>query len=1509
MQTDTPAVPERSPAAEAACAFQDHLIAARLPSWLRAATPAHMQRLGTALRRSLETRRSLERLLQRIQPIDSFTTQALETALRKHSGDDYQVNRWSMLVGNRQLVINQLPVGAHLTEVVYQEIPLLEAALRNFTAEEAKPDGQPKGNRLMNARSGRTRPLTAVEFAKLCRDTDLGGQYQGHLNDVLKPGSTDPQDAPALIANACRDLLLVDAYEARLKKVLSEKELELIEGLCATGTPSQLEGDPVVAKQLSLLSCPIEQVLVLEVVDEGLIRNTTRRVLVHIPDDANGAWCAFDSLRAFANALGRRLRQPSYQAFFSRFIPRSRSQAFFSTIIAAYADLVSTANADLDERMTAYATPLFSAMARGRIQQIKADAATIAMPVASLDRAIQQAHDQRLAAEGWTLVGLAGLFVPLIGAGLLAMTAWKLLSESFHGVRAWQAGEDAQALDHLIHVGSDLAIIAATAAGVTVARNLWTRSAVVDAMVPARLDDGSVKLWDRDLTRYRSGPPPATAEPDSEGIYRVQDRAWVKMAGQHYRVVQQPSTGRWRIASLEGHGPELVHNGAGSWRLWSEQPASWTDRFDLFRRFGGDFSALTDDQIDQVLAAHGFDASHLRALHINLEAPPAELVDTVERYRLDQRIEVCLDGLRDERAVTDTMLLKAAQALPGTKGLDGKALADVVSAQRRTLFEAVYDAGQETATAEVKVLCRQFVSLHRRVAEEILQGATDQEIKTLKDEKRVPLRLAQIARASVRQIRVARVYEAFDIEAPQSLDVAKAALSLLKYLPSPTPGLRWRLIEGTVDSVQLFDTEQGDQVLTLLHDKGQFQRVNADKQLIGAPGELFEVMASGYTESQRSTLGLEAPLGESLKSLLGKQARLHRQALVDVLTPKQTGRFRPPQRLANGRLGYLLDGLHSTPASAAEQPQALSAMLREIYPSFSDAQVTAWINQVRSTGRTVEAELARLRQELDALEGYLYQWQRQSTNLITRTHRRYLRNAMVACWQRRLSYHYEVIEESQTYRFTLHGVALETLPELPASVSFAHVAELSLLNMGITEVTDAFLRAFPNLEILELSGNQLVRIPRGVIDLRRLRELDLFNNQIVLDPGQSTILASCEHLDYLNLSLNPLGRTFSVNAMNGLRRLYLRSTGIRDIPHGLLDRQALVVADLRANQLTELPDRFYTVPHWVRRCFLFTDNPLTEEESVRLRTARLALGAQPPDPVEGLTLGELRHRWLDASELLERGELSTRWENVYGETGSEDFFYLLARLLETADFQRSPRYLVGRVFGMIYAMHEHAELARELFTLATDTVTCNDSAALCFSNLELRMLVWQAEQDPGTSESALSHLGVQLWRLDEIDRIALQDIQTRRASGADPDEIEVALAYRVALRDALDLPAQPGDMMFARVSGLTAETIAQARADVLQRETADAIVASLVEREFWQDYLLRTQAARFETMDAPFRERLEAVWEGPEVTDSEHVAQIDGIREEWVQARRALMTELSLPIIQHRLTVMTAESS
>ncbi|MFB4390603.1 MULTISPECIES: NEL-type E3 ubiquitin ligase domain-containing protein [unclassified Pseudomonas] len=1090
------------------------------------------------------------------------------------------------------------------------------------------------------------------------------------------------------------------------------------------------------------------------------------------------------------------------------------------------------------------------------------------------------------------MLNLAGLFLPGIGLTLLALNAWQLLGEVYHGIEAWHEGDTSDALNHLFNVAGDLAQVAATAVGGQVLLNAWRRARRVDELVAATLEDGSTRLWNQDLSAYRSEAP-AAAVRDEQGVLRLGELAWVSMDGHTYPVTKAPEGG-WRLRTQAGLAPRLRHNGAGAWRLWSEQPQEWDDVQRMFRRLGYPFDQLDEQQVSRVLLGQGLDATHLRALHVHGLAADAQLFDNVARYRIDQRIRDLMWDLGGGGEVNDGELLEHARTL---LGLDATAPVSIVQvrAQRAALFQRVYEAEQGEDEASVATLRRQFPSLHSRAARELLRQARGDERQRLQLEGRVSLRLAQAARQVTRRIRLSRACDGLYLHAPQDADLARVAIGLSPGLYGAPATLGWRLFEGSTQGPLLHTAgvQGGPGCFDLVHQNGQFLLLDAQGLQVSGPGELFETLAAAYgPEQRRAMLGLE-PFGDDLRALLGERAASQGEALAQWLQePPAIGWFRPPQRLLDGRLGYPLSGRRA----GNGMPRAMLARLRDLYPSFDDAQVEAWLQGIRDAGRESGAELQRLEGEYLRLHRHLLAWSEAPDTLMERLDRRDFAEALCSSWQRRTSHLHNQMREPVGYRLSVWATTLPSLPDLPEQVSFAHVRELSLLNMGIEQIPASFLQRFTAVEVLELSHNRLTRLPAGLAELPALRELDLFANDIALDADQAEQLSGCVALEFINLSLNPLRRTFALERMSSLSRIHLRGTQIDQLPSGLLGLQRLTVADLRGNRLHELPEAFYQAPADVSRRILLQGNPFAPRTAARYSGFRELHGL--PTPVEVEASLAPRERWLDAAAIDARAQYGSYWNGLEAEDGSVDFFNLLSRLLETSDYQNLAHRpgLATRVFTLMQAMCEHAGLREAVFSDAQVALTCQDSATLRLSNLELRALVWRArvQAGEGGQEAALLHLGRQLWRLDEVDRIALEDIQARREDGADPDQIEVGLAYRLALRDELDLPAQPQDMAFAEVAGLDQGRIDRALAQVRTAQTPERVALSLAQRDFWQEHLLNQHAERFEALDAAFFERQQALMDAPEaLPEGAYLEAMNRIGDERQAARLALMRTLT----------------
>lgn len=1429
-------------------AYQDGFIAERLPQWMKSATPQQLARLGEAMGESVALRSHLKRVLARIEALDGFLKSKLQAALRTRYSAQFNLHQWSFIGGHPEPVINTQPVGVHLTMLRYDKRSLLEAAVRNFTAQETEAGGQPRGNRLTSARQGTIKAPSATEFAKVCRELDLGRAYQQHLDDVLSGPVTD--DKPAwtvlsLLADWSRHAMLLDAYKARDSAGLSERELESIARLCAKDEP-QGKASPVTAQRLSLLDCDLQQIVV---IDES---HNDARVLLYVPGDPNGAWSAFSSLRKLANELGRRLRSQAYQTFFRRFVRRRDSHTFYSIVVPAYEDLAIWANISLDESLAPYGTPFFSALAHARIEQIKDDAKVIVAPVDELDRALQREHDERLAAEGQALLSAAGLFVPVLGEVLLAASAWDVLGDVYHGIEAWQDNRTRLACKHLLNVATAVAVASATTTAVGGVRSLMARSSVVDDLVPAHLEDGSTKLWDQDITAFRSEAPPAGATSDAAGIFRLGARAWIKMEGHYYGVRQRTEDGQWQLLPQAGHGPLLRHNGAGAWRLWCEQPANWEDVHYLFRRLGGHFRELDDERIDLVLSFHGLEAEDLRGLHVYGRAPDAGLLDSTVRAHLDQRIRDMVNRLRSGQQVEDAFALQGAQRLPGAAELPDQALAEVVWQARRALLQDLYEHMPNRESLGSTMLRQVFPRLHWRAAQGLVDAATTIDRQRLLDSGRVPLQLAEEARACAHNLRVTRVYEALHLDTPQDADVARVAIGMLRYLPGAATGIRWRLLEGSASGPLLVASEEGATACDLIHVDGKFLVVAPQTNLLGEPRELFDAMAAAYAGQQAATaMGIADPFAHNLRVLLARQA-IDRPSEVRELLSKGQGkdRWQAPLRQDDGRLGYPLSGRLTGSSARRRGPWMIQVELRRIYPTYTDAQISAWQVAMQRAGRDMAVEVRQLRHALKTLEQTLNAWLTATTALLARSDRRRVMGQLLACWKRITDDAAPFNPSGGENRLELNGLRPGSLPPLP-SRSFSHVSELTILNMDLGHVPEYFLQAFPNLRILRVSGNRLTRLPAHLHQLPRLRELNLYDNRIILDDDQVSELARCSRLEYINLSHNPLGQAFSVGGFARLRRLLLRNTLIDALPPGLLECADLDYADLSDNRINRIPPMFHQAPLWLRHRVLLMGNPLAEQDVQALRVAFQS--------IQGVNTQAIA--WSGTVAVPERDQMLELWHAIEAVEGSGGIMTVLRRLLDTADFQKQPKALARRVLNMLRNMHEQTDLRTELFTHADDDLTCQDSVTLRFTNLEVRMLAVkakaQAGAEAGAQTQALLELGRRLWRLAQVEDHLFSFLRAQAEAGTPLDEVEVMLGYQQALRGSLDLPIEASEMAFPEYAHLDPARVDRIRARVRAAEQQEALASWMVDQDFWREHLLAENAEHFDQGNTRHHRKLE----------------------------------------------------
>nr|WP_243897574.1 NEL-type E3 ubiquitin ligase domain-containing protein [Pseudomonas asiatica] len=450
------------------------------------------------------------------------------------------------------------------------------------------------------------------------------------------------------------------------------------------------------------------------------------------------------------------------------------------------------------------------------------------------------------------------------------------------------------------------------------------------------------------------------------------------------------------------------------------------------------------------------------------------------------------------------------------------------------------------------------------------------------------------------------------------------------------------------------------------------------------------------------------------------------------------------------------------------------------------------------------------------------------------------------CWRERVPAQVLAQHERLTVTWQFSAYDLRSLPELGPLFSFPHVTELSLRSLLLKEVPEQFLLSFPNLSSLELSYNKLQRLPESLSLLNDLRILDLSGNRISLDESQAQVLAQCSRLRYLNLSHNRLNMTFSVAQMNQLAELRLRNAGLVLLPEGITDCQTLYMLDASNNFINLLPPNFIQSRLWREGYVALSGNPVLLQQAEDVQEAwNIPEDSSVPH----------RFRWMDRLDGVERENLGIRWSTIEQMDGVTNFMQLLKQLTRSQDFTH-PRYgemLASRVLAMMEKVDKSAALANEIFAHAL-VENCADNATVVFQQLEIRCLVWDAEQaaPSGSQEQALVKLARQLWRQQEVDFIALREAE---AAGAGNESIEWALAYSIRLRDDLGLPGNARSMLHAGIPDLDDASVMRAADQVRRNETDQSVAVWMVQQPFWRNYLEKRYVRELE-VPASFQNQL-----------------------------------------------------
>ncbi|WP_054885436.1 leucine-rich repeat domain-containing protein [Pseudomonas sp. NBRC 111130] len=630
------------------------LISAQLPLWARHITPQHWQAMRRSQRveafdqdwynnaapdlresvtashaRLQSAQAALASSLKGLKQISEFAEPLLQTRLAEagftaslHGSELLRVERtwtWS--------------VSGYLYS--HRRDPLLQAALQNFADDETftresaialsdkihvtritvdgrAPTGPqtPPGHFLLASERYEVErlALTPEAFAQLCRELDLGGAYQAHLQQCFAA----PQAREQAIA-VRRDRLRLAADVAYLRHALSGATRDQVDKL--------LQGGDVPCWQLALFGIVLHEVMLIDAGSSGW--------LLYLPDDSPALHLCTD-VDAIHQLLVELLKAPENRQRLHPYLSQADQPRMLDLL---QQNLDETRAADLHPTLQAINGKPFDFYQDQHLARLKSAAEQIAVPTAVADA---QARAKRIAAWeslGLDVLNLAAFFIPSVGTVMLAVTACQLLGEVYEGYEAWHEGDRHQALQHLEAVGLNLAVIGGLATAGRVVPKLFS-SPLLESLQEVRCSDGRDRLWQPDLLPYRSPQVlPEGLPANAQGQYLQGDRHYIRMDGQLYEQRFDPHIQQWRIVhpeAADAYQPPLEHNGQGAWRAAHEQPQAWPFTV-LARRLGEDYAAFTPAQLELAGQICGVDAARLRLVHLEGRPAPALMLDTLGR--------------------------------------------------------------------------------------------------------------------------------------------------------------------------------------------------------------------------------------------------------------------------------------------------------------------------------------------------------------------------------------------------------------------------------------------------------------------------------------------------------------------------------------------------------------------------------------------------------------------------------------------------------------------------------------------------------------------------------------------------------------------------------------------------------------------------------------------------------------------------------------------------------------
>lgn len=1101
-------------------------------------------------------------------------------------------------------------------------------------------------------------------------------------------------------------------------------------------------------------------------------------------------------------------------------------------------------------------------------------------------------------------------FVPLLGEVMLAYTAYQLLDELVEGVVDLAEGQAMEAAGHLVGVVSDVVQLAAFGVGGQLAQ-----SAFVNGLKAVEVN-GKTRLWNPDPRPYRQNLQLAAGSTADElGLHTHQGQKILPFEGEHYAVKLDGGEHRIQHATRPGaYAPPLQRN--PSPRAWSDQrrlAELGPDPEQVLHTSGLDHATLRAIQADNLAAPLLEDTRKRVRLNRQAAALP-------ERLRAGEPVDqdtywsphiVCeLPGWPQDRAIVvyehpdlsghhlrfgpdeaahtlaishdDLNLGHLPQQLVGF--LDGPQLtallgelpadrqaqidalrnrmADHLAKRQGALFAYLYHHSEDLTTEHGLLVRTDCPGLPKALVKDVLAQARPDELAIMGTEKRLPLRLKNLARALRLQARGAHAYQGLYEPALFGPATEQMVLDTLRLhsdslgdcrveVRQHTPIANLRASAGPLDARQR---------RLLLKTDGVYEVYDAHQQRLHPAANFFEALLNALPVAKR-------PVSE--------QAEFKDWVMTTLRAPepRRTVMAERPAPSKQDAQVLLQKPMHAITSWVSHLfPGSLEQRVKALYPYAEQSVIDDYLHTLNDPAQRVRFEAREV--EKTELQHDLSNWINSAAPHETQgqgMQRLYLAKALLRAWEENLS------ADANGIRVSLQGVRLTgLLADLHLRANFAHVLHLDIINGQLLNSDMALLDHFPYLLSLSLRHNQLTQLPHAVRGMASLTHLSLEDNPIQWNAVSLRQLGNLRHLRQLSLAHNRnLMRAPDIGGLVHLEALNLRNTGISEWPEGLFDqpRPWDFYLDVQNTAINNLPQFLPWQPQAEVLARARVDrNHLSPNAEQRLVSYRLEAGL---DPYRSYPPKGDAQFWLALEQPQHQPWMQQLWQDIEAEHGSQGFFEVLKSLEPSAFFedeedaalyQRGRADLSDKVWRMLLTMEGDTDLRTRLFQMASNPVTCADAGAHTFNAMGFEVQLVEINRDlHGESrELKLAHLARGKSRLDRLNRVAQADIRQRikpREDGGlglrfstqmvdgEPgtvDEVEVYLAYHSGLKGRLKLPWVAAHMRYRDTAEVDLTQLNHAFDQVMRLEAHDGLADGMLAQPFWNQHLRETHAAQFQ---------------------------------------------------------------